>query len=181
MGRVASVERSGKDASGRRQGGVDVGTRQDDREFVAAHAKGSVVPAQRSHHRPPNGHEELVAAGMAALVVDPFQVVDVDQQERDRRTGPRCMLELPSQLFLEGPVVAEHRQPVERGVEAGAAVQLAQPRVLLVQASDIAQEWPREDRHDSRHDQHAQEQEDRSPLRPRVPRPARSPRQPRRP
>ena len=91
-------------------------------------------------HGPADRRQQLVAAGVAALVVDALEVVDVDQQERQRRAAPDGALELAGELLLERSVVAEAGQAVEQRILARPPVQLTQSRVLRRQPPDVAQE-----------------------------------------
>ena len=80
--RVAAIEGAGENPASHRETRVDVRARQHDRELVATHAEGAIVAPEREQDRPPDVDQQLVAGGMASLVVDALQVVDIDEQER---------------------------------------------------------------------------------------------------
>ena len=81
-------------------------------------------------------HEQRVARGVAALVVDALEVVDVDNEQAQRRAEPFRVDELARQLFLEGTVVAELREAVEERVRSSASVELEQVGVLPLERLD---------------------------------------------
>ena len=112
------------------QPGVDVGVRQQDRELVASDAEGAVAPPENRGGDPPDGLEQSVAPDVALRVVDSLEVVDVDEQQRQRRPHPLGEVELARELILERPVVAEAREAVDQRFVARLAVKLAAaPRV----------------------------------------------------
>ena len=81
-------------------------------------------------------HEQRVARGVAALVVDALEVVDVDNEQAQRCAEPFRVDELASQLLLECAVVSELREAVEEGVRPSASVHLEQVGVLLFERLD---------------------------------------------
>ena len=91
-------------------------------ELVAADAERAVARGGRTSRwswRPGGGRGRR---GVAARVVDPLEVVEVDDRERHRPAGPRRHRPLPLDLLLEGPVVAEAGQRVAQRLGAGAVV-----------------------------------------------------------
>ena len=158
--RIAAAQPAGEDPAGDGQAGVDVRARQDDRELVAPDPERAVIAPKRGGHGPADRLQELVAAGVASLVVDALEVVDVDQQERQRRATPDGHVELAGELFLERSMVSEAGQAVEQRILARLPVQLTQSRVLPRQPPDVAQDGPSQTGEDERDDDHGGQQED---------------------
>ena len=77
-------------------------------ELVAAEAERLASLAQPRRDL----REHAVARGVPVLVVDPLEVVDVDQAEAERHAGFLCGDELTLQPLVEVPVVAEPGQRV---------------------------------------------------------------------
>src|SRR5438445_564714 len=102
-----------------------VEARQEKREFVAAEPERLAALAQ-----PPGDlREDAVARGMAEAVVDPLEVVDVDQAERQRLRVVLGSDELALQPLVEVAMVAE---PGERiGEREPHRAQLAERRALV--------------------------------------------------
>ena len=111
--RVAlAIEAAGEHASHRQLAGVRIGARHDDRELVAADPEGPVRATQVAGHGRRGVTQQDVADRVAAGVVDPLEVVEVDDGERQRlvvadRAGPLAL-----HLLLEGAVVAQPGQRV---------------------------------------------------------------------
>ncbi len=101
---------------------------QEERELVAADAERGIGAADRHGDELAHLGEELVADGVALRVVDPLELVDVDEHERELRAVATRALDHPCDGLLEGAVVAEAGQAVAQGRFAGALVQLAHPR-----------------------------------------------------
>ena len=109
---------------------VAVGAGEDDRELLAAvagrHVAGSaqVAPEAGGQRR-----QRFVAGDVAARVVEGFEPVGVDHQERERRALPGGQVPLAPQRFLEPAAVGETgqavlvREPEQRGLRDGAAAQ----------------------------------------------------------
>ena len=76
--------------------------------------------------QPAHGRQRVVATGMAALVVDPLQVVEVEQQQGERVLAALGVRDQASQLLLEGAVVAEPGQGIEQRGQPRAVVLLAE-------------------------------------------------------
>jgi hypothetical protein len=72
--------------------------------------------------------QQLVADRVAAGVVDPLELVDVDQHERERGAVAPGALDHARDSLLERAVVAEPGQAVAQRRLARALVQLAQAR-----------------------------------------------------
>ena len=141
---------------------IDRGLRQEDCEFVAADAEGPVGSAHVGQRQAPDGHEQRVARGVAAFVVDALEVVDVDNKQAQRRAEPFRVDELASQLLLERAVVAELGEAVEQGVRASASVELEKVGVLpfeRLHATDDRRGHQREDER-QRHRHECQQQYD---------------------
>ena len=96
---------------------------------------------------------DLVPAGVAALVVDPLEVVEVEEQQGERIVAVLRLGDQPGQLLLEGTVVAEPGQGVEQRGEPGTIVFLSE-----VIAGSLEPFRGREDR--SRQDDHQERQGD---------------------
>ena len=112
-------------------------TGQQDRELVAADAERAVAPPEHGRGHPAHGLEQPVAVGVAVRVVDDLEVVDVDQQQRQRQVHPLGHLELAGQLVLERAVVAEPGQPVDQRVVARPAVQPLQLVAFALECVDL--------------------------------------------
>ena len=125
---------------GRHEGvrGLRVG--QDDGELVAADAEGAVAVAQGVADAVGHADEEAVAGGMAFAVVDDLEVVEVDEQQRDRHLVASVELQLAVQLLLEGAMVAEAGETVVQRVLAGLAVEHLELRLRPGQVVEGLQE-----------------------------------------
>ena len=145
MGWIAAIEGTGEETARDGQAAVDIGARKEDRELVATDPERAIVAAQRRLDDLADRDEEPVAAGMAAFVVDALEVVDIDEQQRERRFRASGVLQLTGELLLEASVIAESSQAVEQRILPSAAIQLAQPRVLVTEQVDIAQQRSRSD------------------------------------
>ncbi len=119
-----------------------------DRELVATDAERPVAATDRVHDDAAQAREELVALRVALLVVDLLEVVDIHKQETQVRAVTRGVLELPAQLLLEGPVVAEAGEGVEERVLARLPVEVDEPGAFLLEALRIAQDRVDEPGHD---------------------------------
>ena len=56
-------------------------------EFIAAVAAGDVAAPQRSSQNFTNRTQQVVAAQVTQFVVDPFEMIDVDCEQRERAEG----------------------------------------------------------------------------------------------
>jgi len=94
------------------------GLRQDDRELVAAVARGQVgCPARRAQHlgdRAQDGVPRLVPV----RVVDLAKIVDVDHDEREHARGTLGTHHLVLQAQVKGAVIEEPRESILRGLGA---------------------------------------------------------------
>ena len=85
--------------------------------------------AGRGRQQPAHGRERIVATGVAALVVDPLQVVEVEQQQGERVLAALGVRDQAGQLLLEGAMVAQPGQGIE---------QRGQPRPVVLLAEVVA-------------------------------------------
>ena len=88
------------------------GVGQDDRELVAAHAVGDVRAAPRGPDRVGQGLQALVAGLVAVGVVDGLEVVEVEEDQRQRHAGAAHALQLARDVLVEGAVVAQARERI---------------------------------------------------------------------
>src|SRR5205809_7979259 len=80
-----------------------VAGREDERELVAAKAEGLAAgPEPRADLR-----EDAIAGRVAEAVVDPLEVVDVEEAQRQRRPTLARTIELVANSLVEVPVIAE--------------------------------------------------------------------------
>ena len=131
--RVHAGQGAREHATGDHQARLDVGVRQDDREFVAADAVGTVATADRAEGDATHRRQQLIAERVSLLVVDLLQVVHVHEQQRERRPVTRGLLELAAELLLERAVVPEAGQAIEERVLAGLTVEVHQAGAFLFQ------------------------------------------------
>ncbi|HVQ22809.1 MAG TPA: hypothetical protein VMT36_06015, partial [Candidatus Saccharimonadia bacterium] len=101
---------------------------------------------------------------MASLIVDPLQIVEVDEEQRKGRAGALGIGNGTGQLLLEGAVVAETRQRIEQRGQPSAVVLLTEMIAGSLQAFRRGQDRARQDDHQERQgdadDDHAQEGDD---------------------
>ncbi len=95
---------------------LEIGVRQEDRELVAPDAECAIGLPERTVHELAEAAQEAVAAGVPTTVVDGLELVEVDDQERERVLVARCRRHLAIELLLEGPMVAEPGEGVEEGI-----------------------------------------------------------------
>ena len=100
----------------------------EQRELVAAVARGDVVGAGPAAQRVADAAQHLVADQVAVLLVDLLEVVEVEEDQREVAAGhARGALDLAQQALVQRRVVEAAGQPVgarglrDRGVEAGVA------------------------------------------------------------
>ena len=115
---------------------------EEDRELVAAHPERPIAPPKGRGGDPAHRRQQLVARGVAPLVVDLLEVVDVHDQERQRAVRPLGEVELAGELVLERAVVAQPRQGVDQRVVAGLAVELEQLGALALELLDRVEHAP---------------------------------------
>ena len=122
----------GADPLGDGDGALELGARQEDGELLAAHARRRVDPAQVAAQQLGEGPQCLVAGGMAAAVVDALEVVEVGEEERQRRVEPARTGDLALERLDEATAVHEARQRVgdapARGRPGGAGRSRARSR-----------------------------------------------------
>ena len=99
---------------------VLLGARQHQHELVAAVACDLVVRAHLGAQRVGDAPQQLVAGGVAELVVDPLEVVEVDQHAAERLLLARRARDLLAHAHLHRPVVEQPGQRV--GARRGADV-----------------------------------------------------------
>ena len=99
----------------RDQSSVLVGGREQQRELVAAETEGLACLTQARREL----RQHAVARRMAEAIVDPLEVVDVDQAEAERETTFVRVPQLPLKAFVEVPVVAEAGQRIRQGQPHG--------------------------------------------------------------
>ncbi len=109
--------RARQEAAGNGKGGLAVGGRQEQGELVPADAERAIRDAEGRADQPADGGQELVPGGVPAGVVEPLQVVEVEDDERQRAAGAGRVGDLAGQLLLEGAVVAQAGQRVHARVE----------------------------------------------------------------
>ena len=87
----------------------------DDREFLSSISAGHVLGADRTlqpfAERPQGG----VSPRMAPGIVDPLEVIDVDDQQGKRGLMPQRKGELGSQARVQMTAIAQPRQRIENG------------------------------------------------------------------
>jgi hypothetical protein len=90
-------------AGGYLGGPVLVGVDRDERELVAAVAGGEIVGAGGGAQRVTDAAQDLVTDQVAVLVVDCLEIVEVDQDQRQRtRIGARGAFDLPPEAVVQG-------------------------------------------------------------------------------
>jgi hypothetical protein len=98
---------------------------------------------------------------VATRVVDDLEVVDVDQDQRERQVHPLRHLELAGQLVLERSVVAQAGEPVHERVVPGAAVQALELVALRAPARPLRGDRHAEPGEQERQSERGQQQNDR--------------------
>ena len=109
-------------AGGDLQRGLLVGGGDDQRELVAAVARGDVVGADAAAQRGADAAQDLVAGQVAVLLVDALEVVEVDQHQRGRLGGAAGRAaDLAPELLVQRGVVeaAGQRVGLRRAGEHG--------------------------------------------------------------
>ncbi|CDX60840.1 hypothetical protein MPL3365_450022 [Mesorhizobium plurifarium] len=98
------------------EGARRVGARQEDREFLAADAADNVGAAQLPLDRAGDQLQRLVAAVMAETVVDRFEMVGIDDQQRAGigDVMAACLVEIGLHQHREGAAIEDGRQAVGR-------------------------------------------------------------------
>ena len=105
------------DALGDLEGRGDIGVGQQDRELLPAVAPGEVPGPQHAAQRGADARQDLVPRGMPVLVVDLLEVVEVEQEQRERRPRHRGLRERPLQRVRDRPLVGQPGQAVGRGAD----------------------------------------------------------------
>ena len=103
---------------------LQIGLGQQHAELVAADPGERVAAADASGERRAHGADQVVADLVTQRVVDPLEVVQVDEEQRRRAVVAAGALELASQLAREAPAVHQ----------AGQAVVVRQVREVALEA-----------------------------------------------
>ena len=111
------------DAYGDLVGDAPIGTGQDRDEFVAAVAIEQVAVARGVGQRLRHAHQERIAGGVAAGVVEGLEPVEVEHEDRERPPAAAVRDRL-AELTLERSVVAQTGQRIEIGSDANGPVRL---------------------------------------------------------
>ncbi len=112
---VSGMERSrtdGFDARGDDEGFRTGGVGKDDEKFVAPEAAEEVVRAQTAGDCSDDIAEGGVAGGMSSVVVDGFEVVDIDEGDGDALSATPGSLEFEVQLLLNAAAVEDTGEEV---------------------------------------------------------------------
>ena len=117
-------------------GALGVGVRQEDRELVATDPEGTIDPAQARDGEAAEVGQGPVAGGVALLVVDRLELVDVQQDERDRDAVAVGLGDLTVELLLERTVVAETGERIGEGIGQRRLVTVMELGTLLDQGPD---------------------------------------------
>src|SRR4030067_1003459 len=88
--RVAPGSPAGPRRGGGEGGGGQVGVGHEDGDLVAADPEGSIRVADGRADEASGGRQDLVAAGMTALVVHPPEGVEIEQGARERSPANRA-------------------------------------------------------------------------------------------
>ena len=91
------------------------GVREDDRELLAAVAARDVAGTERVREEVADALEDEVAEGMAEVVVELLEVIEVDHDERDRAPAARAAGDLRGETLVEVGAVAEPGERVDLG------------------------------------------------------------------
>ena len=102
---------------------VHVGAREEHGELVAADAIELVPGSRHREHGGGHGLEHLVAGGVALVVVDDLEVVEVDEDEREGLAELLAGLQPLPQPLLEGALVPQAREAVAARVFVRLAVE----------------------------------------------------------
>ena len=98
-----------------------IGARQDHRELLAAVAAHAVAAPDALLQLRRHQLQHLVSAGVAVAVVKLLEVVDVDDQQRERATAAPAALELADRHFVEEAAVRHAGQRVGEALPAQVA------------------------------------------------------------
>ena len=147
-------------AVGRDERIAGIGVRQQHSELVAADAEGPVPVAQRVADGVGHAQQQLVAGGVALVVVDHLEIVEVDEQQRHRHLVTSEEVQLPVELLLEGAVVAQAGEAVVERVLASLPIEHLELGLGLGEVIEGLQERPRHhDGHEQHHEGEADEHE----------------------
>ena len=110
--------------------------RHQHQQFLAAIAAGDIHAAQLGHQQRAHLAQHRIAGGMAVAVVDQLEMVEVDQQDGDRRAAPLRMGDQAGQSLLQEAAVVEAGQIV---AQRHHAQPLAQRQIRQRQRDAIGQ------------------------------------------
>ena len=114
-----NVGNSGTDPLGNLYTGGNVGIRQDHGEFLTSVAGPKVPSPKRAAEDGADSCQHLIAYGMTMLIVDLFEVVQVKEYQRKRRSCLRCLGEQALHRVGHGPFVRKPRKPIGRSANLG--------------------------------------------------------------
>lgn len=92
------------------------GMREDEEKFIATEAADEIVNAQMAGDGRDNVAEGGVASGMSGMVVDSFEVVDVDEGDREILTTAAGTPELGVELLLNAAAIEDAREQISFGL-----------------------------------------------------------------
>ena len=122
---------------GERECAGEIGDRQDDREFLAAQPTHGV---DRAHHFVAHARDRLdhrIAGAVAKRVVDPLEVIDIDQHDRERFAGAAAALHFLGARFHQPPAIGHAGQCVGHCLAAQLFFHLLALRDVRVQGDDM--------------------------------------------
>src|SRR5207249_1295919 len=90
----------------------EIGLREQDDELFAAIPGHDIATPHGSKEAAGNLNQDPVAGLMAVAVVDPLEVVDVDDEEADAAVVPGRTVDLDTEHLFEEATVVEVGQPV---------------------------------------------------------------------
>ena len=157
---VAGAEGGLEQALGEDEAAGRVGMRHDDGELVAADPVGAIGRADGGRHQGAEAAQQLVGGAVAGGVVDPLEVVEIDEHQRGRGAVAPGELGLAGGCLLPRPMIAEARQRIGQGVDLGPLVEPSQldarPLQLGRRSHDLA------GHPDDEHEEHADQRRQRN-------------------
>ena len=148
LGTARVIASRARSARSRALAGVDVAQEQE--ELVAAEAGDEVALADGALERAGDGLERLVAAGVAELLVDLLEAVEVDRDDAEAAAGRDDLLHLRAQLLVQVAVVGQAGQRVGGGELLEALALMAEERDRAVEGVGDVAELAGADRGDAR-------------------------------
>ena len=113
---------------------VVIGVGQEERELVAADPERPVRATQAGVDDAADPAEQQVARRVPVGIVDLLELVEIEQDERQRPVVPGGGRPLPLHLFLERAMVAQTGQAVEQGLGAGLVVRALERAQALLES-----------------------------------------------